>query len=401
MQMLRKMAGLSMLLIVFSGTVGSTGTIGAEKTGGWVSLFDGKTLNGWYNPYDWGEASVVDGEIRLVANRKFFLVSKKSYGDFVFEAEIKMPEGKANSGFMFRCHVKKNRVFGYQAEVDPSKRAWAGGLYDEGRRRWLNPLAGQPKKQKAFDRTKWNKYRIECVGDHLRIYVNGILTTDYRDPLDIVGPVALQHHGEKGKVYRFRNIRIKNLGKHAWKPVFNGKDLKGWHMLPGGTWKVENGVIVGSGEKDQKRHGLLLFDLPVSDFTARLKFRISNGDSGFYFRVEKVKGNDNAHGLQAQIAPTMETGGLYEVGGRKWIVKPKADRLKRHYKPDKWTDMAVSAHGSRIVVHINGYKAVELMNDTGRKKGFFGLQIHGNQDVKVEFKDIELLTKAKTGKVLN
>ena len=76
---------------------------------GWVNLFDGQTLQGWNNPYEWGEAKVVDSEIHLVANKKFFLCSEKTYSDFIFEAEIKMPEGKANSGIMFRCDVARQR----------------------------------------------------------------------------------------------------------------------------------------------------------------------------------------------------------------------------------------------------------------------------------------------------
>jgi hypothetical protein len=105
---------------------------------GFTPLFDGKTLTGWKNPYEWGQAEVVDGEIRLTADRKFFLVTEKSYTDFVFEGEILLPEGQANSGFMFRANVGKNKVFGYQAEVDGSPdRKWSGGLYDEGRRAWF------------------------------------------------------------------------------------------------------------------------------------------------------------------------------------------------------------------------------------------------------------------------
>src|SRR5210317_1747568 len=71
---------------------------------GWNDLFDGRTLTGWTNVYDWGEAKVVDGEIQLTADKKFFLCTEKTYSDFIFEAEVKLPEGKSNSGFMFRCH---------------------------------------------------------------------------------------------------------------------------------------------------------------------------------------------------------------------------------------------------------------------------------------------------------
>ncbi|MFT4548023.1 MAG: hypothetical protein ACI8XO_000902 [Verrucomicrobiales bacterium] len=202
-----------------------------EHPGEWVSLFDGKSTDGWKNPYEWGEVKVVDGEIHLTANKKFFLITEKTYADFVFEAEINLPEGKANSGFMFRCHVSPNKVSGYQAEVDGSDRCWSGGLYDEGRRKWLNPgkdgqtnvvgkalskeegLAhfAKPEVKGALKRKGWNKYRIVCKGDHIQIFVNGVKTTDVHDTKDAEGPIGIQHHGEKGQTYKFRNLRIKEL----------------------------------------------------------------------------------------------------------------------------------------------------------------------------------------------
>ena len=74
---------------------------------GWVSLFDGKTIEGWENPYTFGTVEVKNGEIHLTANKKFFLCTKKKYADFIFEAEIQLPEGKSNSGILFRCHKQK------------------------------------------------------------------------------------------------------------------------------------------------------------------------------------------------------------------------------------------------------------------------------------------------------
>ena len=192
----------------------------------WVKLFNGKDLSGWHNPYEWGQSKVVDGEIHLTTDKKkFFLLSEKTFADFEFSVEIKMPEGKSNSGFLFRCHKKTNKAWGYQAEVDPSERRWSGGLYDEGRRGWLHPIKNKQNKPdqdymkdhwkedrlNAFKRHDWNHYKIRCKGNHIQIWVNGVLTTDLKDDTDKSGYIGLQHHGEKGKIYRFRNIKIKEL----------------------------------------------------------------------------------------------------------------------------------------------------------------------------------------------
>lgn len=187
----------------------------------WVSLFDGKTMTGWKNPYDWGQIEVVNGEIHLTGEKKFFVVTEKTYDNFIFEGDILLPEGTANSGFMFRAHVEPNKVFGYQAEVDgDAKRKWSGGLYDEGRRMWFaSPIKGNKESEAAFraragdafKRNDWNTYRIECRGKSLKIFVNGVLTTDVEDDKDASGVIAIQHHGEKGQTYKFRNLRIQEL----------------------------------------------------------------------------------------------------------------------------------------------------------------------------------------------
>jgi hypothetical protein len=193
----------------------------AKNADGFVPLFDGKTLAGWRNAYTWGKAEVVGGEIHLTGDKKFFVVTEKTYGDFVFEGDILLPEGKANSGFMFRAHAEPNKVFGYQAEVDgDAKRKWSGGLYDEGRRQWfISPIKADPKSVEAFraragdcfKRNDWNTYRITCKGSSLKIEVNGVVTTDCVDATDASGVIAIQHHGEKGQTYKFRNLRIKEL----------------------------------------------------------------------------------------------------------------------------------------------------------------------------------------------
>lgn len=375
----------------------ATASTAKSDESGFVPLFNGKDTEGWKNPYEWGEVGIEGDEITLKANKKFFLVTERPYGDFIFEGEVKVPEGKANSGFMVRANVRKNKVFGYQAEVDPSERAWAGGLYDEGRRLWLNPLTKDEKARAAFDRTKWNKYRIEFIGDHLKIYVNDVLTTDYVDSMDIAGPIGIQHHGEKGQVYRFRNLRVKELGNHEWRPLFNGKNLEGWHATPGGDWKVEDGVIIGTSTKDEKNNGLLLSDKMYKDFTVRFQFKAHSGNSGFYFRVQPVDPPLNAVGMQAEIDAEKDVGGVYEVRGRGWLLQPKPEDVKKYFKPGEWNDMTVSVHGNRMVVHVNGTKTVDLVDDKIFPEGYFGFQLHAGKDMKVEFRDVQILQPIESG----
>jgi hypothetical protein len=192
------------------------------KDSGWVDIFNGKDLKGWHNPYPHGEATVRNGVIELVASKKFFLAYDKQVSDFEILAEIKLPSGRANSGILFRSQKRDNGyMFGYQAEVDGSDRRWSGGLYDEGRRGWVHPKKPLDNpyniknwgtnRRNALKRDLWNRYKVRCEGNRIKIWVNGVNTTDLIDDTDSKGFIAIQHHGEKGQVYRFKNLRLLEL----------------------------------------------------------------------------------------------------------------------------------------------------------------------------------------------
>ena len=175
-----------------------------------------------------------------------------------------------------------------------------------------------------------------------------------------------------------------------WQPLFDGKTLNGWHTLPGGNWKVENGMIVCTSAKSEPRHGLLVTDNTYKDFELRIKYLAIKGNSGLYFRVKEVGGLYGVEGLQAEINPLGGAGGLYETGGRGWVVEPDSADVMKWYKPGEWNTMTVTANGQSVIVQLNGYKTSEIHNDPGRTEGHIALQLHGDQDMLVSFKDIEI-----------
>jgi len=176
----------------------------------------------------------------------------------------------------------------------------------------------------------------------------------------------------------------------AFKPLFDGKTLKGWHALPGGSWAVKDGLLIGTSAKTETRHGLLVSDRTYDDFVVRFKFRVVSGNSGFYFRSEKVPGPVGVHGFQAEVDRTNKTGGLYETGGRAWVRKPDPNVIQGLYKPGQWSEMSVTAIGRYVAVRLNGTKTAELRDDPGRLKGHFAMQLHGGMDMEVQFRDIEI-----------
>jgi hypothetical protein len=174
-----------------------------------------------------------------------------------------------------------------------------------------------------------------------------------------------------------------------WKPLFDGKTLQGWHPVGDGKWAVEDGAIVGRANKE-KLYGLLVSDRTFKDFTVRFKFKVLDGDSGFYIRT-LIKPPEKANGLQIQVGkPGSGVGGIYESYGRAWVVKPKVEDENRYTKAEQWNDMTIDARAGHVLVTVNGTKTAELASDPSRAEGVFALQMHSGCVMHVLFKDIEI-----------
>ncbi len=178
--------------------------------------------------------------------------------------------------------------------------------------------------------------------------------------------------------------------KPKWKPLMDGKTLKGWHPVGDGKWTVEDGAFVGRAD-NEKLYGLLVSDKQFKDFTVRFKFKCLSGDSGFYIRTI-IKPPEKAHGLQVQVGlPGSGVGGIYESYGRAWIDgKPDIEREKKYTKTDAWNEMIIDAHGGDVTVHVNGTKTAELKGDKSRPEGNFALQMHAGCVMHVMFREIEI-----------
>src|SRR5262245_60428150 len=199
----------------------------------WKSLIDGQSLKGWKQRGGMAKYRVENGEIvgTTVPNTaNSFLCTERDYSDFILELEFKV-HPMMNSGVQIRSQcfdqpkeiehagktiqIPAGRVHGYQVEIDPSERAWTGGIYDEGRRGWLNDLSKNEAASKAFQQDKWNKFRIECRGDSIKTWINGVPAADLKDSMTPKGFIALQVHGvgtnDEPMEVRWRNIRLKEL----------------------------------------------------------------------------------------------------------------------------------------------------------------------------------------------
>ena len=191
---------------------------------GWVSLFDGKTLEGWTQRNGTAKYTVKDGTIHGETNEgspNSFLCSNKKYGNFELEFEVKVHD-RLNSGVQIRSQTEddkpENRVNGPQVEIE-SGPAEAGYVYGEATGRgWLTPKE-RLKKHNHFKNGEWNKYRVVANGPRIQTWINGEMIEDLTDEAiyktHAKGFIGLQVHGIGKKQGPFdvawKNIRIKEL----------------------------------------------------------------------------------------------------------------------------------------------------------------------------------------------
>ncbi|MEE9364441.1 MAG: DUF1080 domain-containing protein [Cellulophaga sp.] len=376
----------------------------------WVNLFDGETLSGWEQKGGLATYTVKNGSIigTTVANTpNSFLTTEKMYGDFILELEYKV-DSTMNSGIQIRSnsypYYLNGRFHGYQIEIDPSKRAWSGGIYDEARRGWLNSLVNNPKAQNAFQQNKWNHYRIEAIGDTIKTWVNNVPAAFLIDDKTASGFIGLQVHSihgeqKEGTEIIWKNIKIltdslskhtrksplapittknkltSNEQKNGWKLLWNGKTTTGWrgaklNAFPENGWKIENGElsVLASGGAESNAGGDIVTTELYSDFELKVDFKITKGaNSGikYYVDTKLNKGAGSSIGLEYQILddavhPDAKKGnheGSRTIASLYDLIE--ANQNKPVNPIGEWNSAYISSKNNHVEHWLNGVKVLE------------------------------------------
>lgn len=398
-------------------------------TAQWQDLFNGKDLNGWKQLNGKARYEVKNGAIvgtTVFGEPNSFLVTEKDYGDFVLELEFKV-DSTMNSGIQFRSLSKpdymKGRVHGYQFEIDPSKRAWTGGIYDEARRDWLYQLDLNPAAQAAFKQGEWNKAKIECIGTSIRTWVNGVPAAHLIDDVTAKGFIALQVHSignkkDEGRQISWRNIRIQtqalkpspltgvfvvntipnNLSeaerKNGFNLLFDGKTMKGWRgaykkSFPAKGWAVKDGVleVQPSDGGESTNGGDIVTEKEYGAFIFEFDFKLTEGaNSGVkYFVTESEKNQGSAIGLEYQVLddakhPDAKMGrdgnrtlaSLYDL-----ITSAREPRARK--KIGEWNRGMIKVFPDNRVEHwLNGWKVVSYTRGSKEFKDLVAISKYKN-----------------------
>ena len=389
-------------------------TVEAQQSeGNWTELFDGKTLDGWKTLGGKAPYSIEDGAIvgRMTAGTpNSFLATEAEYGDFILELDVKLEGGGTNSGIQTRSHYDpagnngNGKVYGRQVEIDPSPRAWTGGIYDEARRGWIYPLDLNAPAKLAYKAEEFNHVRIEAIGDETRTWINDVPVAYVIDTIDREGFIALQVHSvgadQDGKKVYFKNIRLqtKNLKPKAFpkevfiqnlKPnnlsaaekkagvslLFDGKKADQWVSVRGGGfpkkgWEVGNGTITvqQSDGAESTNGGDIVTKEQYAVFDLSFEFKLTPGaNSGVkYFVTLEEQTSGSAIGLEYQVLddalhPDAKLGrdGNRTLSSLYDLMTSKQDKNIR--RPiGAWNQGRVVVAADNTVTHyLNGVKVLE------------------------------------------
>ena len=415
---MKKQKMLLVLLMVL------TVTLNAQE---WVDLFNGKNLKGWEKLDGSAEYRVENGEVIGVSRTgtpNTFMATKKIYGDFILEYEMKMDRG-LNSGVQFRSVAVQpdgsKRVNGYQVECDDhDQRPWAGGIYEEAARGWLYPMAYNMSVTDANKRGEWNKVRVEAVGSTIRTYINGVNFANLVDDARTEGFIALQVHGIgndkalEGKEIRWRNIRI--LTEEAanymlsgmelspevsylhnalspaqkaegWKLLWDGNSSQGWRgaqleEFPKQGWNMMNGLLTveKSGGGESANGGDIVTIKKYKNFILEVDFRITRGaNSGIKYFVDpdlntgagsaigceyQILDDQNHPDAKAGIAGNRTLASLYDLIKADALLYGQDNTPKRFNGVGSWNRARIEVRGAKVAHYLNGIKVVEYERGT-------------------------------------
>ena len=413
-----------------------------EKEAGFVSIFDGKTLEGWDG--DQRLWSVQDGVIRGQTTKEnpargntFCVWRGGKLRDFILKIQFRIENG--NSGIQYRSKEHdKWRINGYQAEVEnnPGK---VGFLYHEGGRGWLvnvgdfmviEPTGDGKCEKKVVSKVSdvnalkeaeyykgkdWNEYIIIAQGNYLRHYLNGYPTmslidndkpTDPNDPNDRKGSIregllALQIHAGPPMVVEFKDIRIKHLKSDYGNAVrlSNGENLDGWtvpfeKMVEAKTFTVKDGILDDTGRPS----GYIRTTDDFTNYTIHLQLKhVQKGNSGVLLRMT---GQDKVwpKSIEAQ-GQSGSMGDIWNID--QFPMKTAEDRTKgRHTRKahesnerptGEWNDYCITLDGGHLVIKVNNL-IQNVATDCQEVPGKICLQAEGSHK---QFRNIVLVPIGK------
>ena len=205
-------------LLVIAAVLLSLGFVQKEQKNKWVSLFDGKTMNGWKVGKNASSFSIDNGTIAVNGDVAHLYydgdVQQHQFKNFELKIDIMTTAG-SNSGVYFHTQYQEGGwpKKGYEVQVNNSHSDW---------RRTGSLWAIQDVKETYVKDNEWFTMHIKVKGKKVTVSINDKQVVDYTEPEDpprqegmkerllSSGTFALQGHDPKSKVF-YKNIWLKKL----------------------------------------------------------------------------------------------------------------------------------------------------------------------------------------------
>ena len=404
------------------------------RQGGYVPLFDGRSLGGWkglvadppararMTPEEMAGAqaaadermrahwSVADG-LLVFDGKGESLCTARDYGDFEMLVDWKIAKA-GDSGIYLRGSPQ---VQIWDPDANPEG---SGGLYNNEK----NPRHPLAKADRPVG--EWNTFRIVMIGERVTVYLNDRMVVDNTvlenyweraKPIYPVGQIELQAHGNP---LWFRNIWVREIPRDTVPPagtayavpdsekdegfteLFNGLNLSGWTGDTKG-YVAENGKIVIYPERSS---GNLYTEKEYADFVLRFDFRLTPAaNNGIGIRAP-LDGDAAYVGMEIQVledgSPVYWDLQPYQYHGSVYGVVPARRGVLRPV--GEWNTEEIVARGRRVTVTVNGTRVVEADLDResaggtvdhrehpglARERGHIGFLGHGST---VEFRNLRV-----------
>lgn len=325
---------------------------------GYVALFNGKSLEGWRKIGGDATYAVENGDIvgRHGPGQNTFLRTEATYANFSLKMDMRWDE-PGNSGVLFRSAQRDSngRAYGYQYELDPSERAWSGGIYDEARRGWLANLEDNPEARAAIRLTEWNEIEVAANGASLKTWLNGVPVADIVDGLDGSGFIALQVHAGNSGIIRWRNIRIKEL-------PYSGEP--GPTLLSADQWRSGDPEITANGlaVASENSAGWLITKREFEDALLTMTLPTCEQPTTVQVRSQPGEGDSEGAGVTVQIYADKAIAGMSATdrGQRSNTVGLPRTESKR---------LIVAMRGTEIVLTLDETDVIRETNSAAPKRG--------------------------------
>jgi len=354
----------------------------ADTEEGFVSLFDGRSLDGW-TVREGPESAfyVKEGAIVVHEGSNFptWLRSEKQYENFDFRCDFFI-KGWMNSGlFLHAPEHGRNTWIGMKINIfhkrdDDLHPESIGSIF---------PLI-PPLRVNVKNKGEWNQMRVLMDWPRLQVWINGEPVQN----LDVETIPELRYRLRRGYLgieslsypIRFRNLRIKELSaKDHWEGLYEtAADIRKWEPVEGkATWETLGPILRSDGL------GHLGTIQRYRDFHLQLYLRCSRfSNGGILFRGEAAGGKlgrhyeIQVHDVEGAVYPT---GSLY---GYKRAIYPKIE-------PEKWYLMQLVVQGKDCLVRINGENVVDYHELENLDPGRILLQAH-DAGRWIEYKQIRI-----------